>query len=90
MYESDLDVESSSTEFTAALVVELHPSGVLVKARTFPLQAAIGGRGGANECGEEIQRAAEGVEDGPGELPRQKWKEVLRLEWQLNGLREAD
>lgn len=74
-------MESSSTEFTAALVVELHPGGVLVKARASPLQAAIGGGSGSDESGEEVRRAAEVVEDGPRQLPRQQRKDVLRVEW---------
>lgn len=79
-------MESSSTESIAALVVELHPSGVLVKARTFPMQAAIRCRGGADESGKEIRRSAEGVEDGQGDVPGQKGKDVFRVKWQSNRL----
>lgn len=79
-HESNLEMESSSTELTAALVVELNPSGVLVKARALPLQAAIEGGSVAYESREEIHRAAEGVEDGPWQLPWQQGKDVHRVE----------
>lgn len=58
-------MKSSAAELGARLVVELHPSRVVVKAGAFPGEGVVGGRGGPHESGEEIDGAVEGVEDGP-------------------------
>lgn len=60
-----LDVKSTASELGLALVVELHPSLVLVKAGAFPLQRRIGGGGGADEGREEIDGAVKSPEDRP-------------------------
>lgn len=86
----DLDVERAPAEFALALVVELHPGRGVVEAGALPVQAGIGGGGGgADEGGQEIQGAAEAVEDRPRELPGQQRERVLGAERQFRGLREG-
>jgi len=80
-------VKRASAELAAGLVVELQPSGVLVEASSFPRQRAVGGRGRADEGGQQVHGTAKGVEDGPGQLPRQQGEYVLRVERELRGSR---
>lgn len=58
-------MKSSTAKFAAGLVMELHPSRVLVKAGTFPLQTVARGRRRAHESGQEIDCAVQRVEDWP-------------------------
>jgi hypothetical protein len=55
-------VKGTTAKFSATLVVELHPSPVLVKAPAFPLQSVVWGRGSAREAGQKVHRAVKRVE----------------------------
>lgn len=58
-------MKGPAAELGAALVVELQPRLVVVKAGAFPPQRRVGGRGGTDEGGEEIDGAVESPEDRP-------------------------
>jgi hypothetical protein len=55
-------VNGTTAKFSAALVVELYPSPVLVKARAFPVRSVVWGRGSAHEAGQKVHRAVKRVE----------------------------
>lgn len=60
-----LDVKRAASKLGLALVVELHPGLVLVKAGALPLEGGVGGGGGADEGGEEVDGAVKGPQDRP-------------------------
>lgn len=80
---ANLDVKGTTPKFSAALVVELHPSPVLVKARAFPLQSVVRGRGSAHEGGQEVHRAVKRVDDRPRGLSGQQREHIPWVKWQF-------
>lgn len=46
-----LYMKSTTTKFSATLIMKLHPSTVIIKARSFPVQRVIGSEGSPHKRG---------------------------------------
>lgn len=58
-------MKGATTKLAPRLVMELHPSLVLVKTGAFPFHGAVMVRGRAHECRKQVCCAVESVQNWP-------------------------
>ena len=81
-------MKGATTKLGLALVMEHHPSLVLVEPCTFPLEWVIWGRrpgSNTHEHRQKVHCTVEGVEDWPRHLLWKQREQVLRVKWGFQG-----